>query len=96
MGLAIFGGGRGHHGGRREAPRVFALYKHGLREMEKLIQPSSIGGAGRAARRSRRRGAYLAWIAFMLFRVLDCRGWLALAFTGLDFEDRTGSYPRPR
>jgi len=86
MGLAIFGGGVATTAGGVKLLRVFALYKHGLREMEKLIQPSSIGGAGRAARRFRRQGAYLAWIAFMLFAFSIAVVWLALAFTGLDFE----------
>jgi len=86
MGLAIFGGGVATTAGGVKLLRVFALYKHGLREIEKLIQPSSIGGAGRAARRFRRQGAYLAWIAFMLFAFSIAVVWLALAFTGLDFE----------
>ena len=86
MGLAIFGGGVATTAGGVKLLRVFALYTHGLREMEKLIQPSSIGGAGPSARRFRRQGAYLAWIAFMLFALSIAAVWLALAFTGLDFE----------
>ena len=87
MGLAIFGGGVATTAGGVKLLRVFALYKHGLREMEKLVQPSSIGGAGQAARRIRRRGAYLAWIAFMLFALSIATVWIALAFTGIGFED---------
>ena len=86
MGLAIFGGGVATTAGGVKLLRVYALYKHGTREMEKLVQPSSIGGAGRAARRFRRQGAYLAWIAFMLFALSIATVWLALTFTGLDFE----------
>lgn len=86
MGLAIFGGGVATTAGGVKLLRVYALYKHGTREMEKLVQPSSIGGAGRAARRFRRKGAYLAWIAFMLFALSIATVWLALTFTGLDFE----------
>lgn len=86
MGLAIFGGGVATTAGGVKLLRVFALYKHGLREMEKLIQPSSIGGAGPAARRLRRQGAYLAWIAFMLFALSIAAVWLALGLTGIEFE----------
>ncbi|MEL7459526.1 MAG: potassium transporter TrkG [Pseudomonadota bacterium] len=87
MGLAIFGGGVATTAGGVKLLRVFALYKHGLREMEKLVQPSSIGGAGQAARRIRREGAYLAWIAFMLFALSIAAVWLALAVAGVPFED---------
>src|SRR6056297_119429 len=45
MGLAIFGGGVATTAGGVKLLRVYALYKHGTREMEKLVQPSSIGGA---------------------------------------------------
>ena len=67
MGLAVFGGGVATTAGGVKLLRVYALYKHGLREMEKLVQPSSVGGAGQAARRFRRQGAFVAWIFFMLF-----------------------------
>ncbi len=87
MGLAIFGGGVATTAGGVKLLRVFALYKHGLREMEKLVQPSSIGGAGQAARRIRREGAYLAWIAFMLFAISIAVIWVALAVAGVEFED---------
>jgi trk system potassium uptake protein TrkH len=73
---------RGDHGGGAEAPRVYALYKHGVREMGKLIYPSSVGGAGRLGRRIRREGAYIAWIFFMLFILTLAAVMLALAATG--------------
>ena len=43
--------------------RIFALYKHGVREMEKLVQPSSVGGAGAyvTAWRAPRRCTVVAW-----------------------------------
>lgn len=87
MGLAIFGGGVATTAGGVKLLRVFSLYKHGLREMEKLVQPSSIGGAGQVARRIRREGAYLAWIAFMLFALSIAGVWMALAVAGVPFED---------
>jgi trk system potassium uptake protein TrkH len=67
--------------------RVYALYKHGVREMAKLIYPHSVGGAGRLGRRIRREGAYIAWIFFMLFILSLAAVMLALAATGLGFEE---------
>jgi trk system potassium uptake protein TrkH len=66
--------------------RVYALYKHGTREMEKLIHPHSVAGAGFLGRRIRREGAYIAWIFFMLFLMSLAAVMLALAAAGLDFE----------
>jgi len=87
MGLAVFGGGVATTAGGVKLFRVFALYKHGLREMEKLVQPSSIGGAGPVARRIRRQGAYSAWVFFMLFALSIAATMLAFSLTGLDFEE---------
>ncbi|MEM0947653.1 MAG: potassium transporter TrkG [Pseudomonadota bacterium] len=86
MGLAVFGGGVATTAGGVKLLRVFALYKHGLREMEKLVHPNSVGGSGEVARQIRRQGAYMAWIFFMLFALSITVVMLAFAFTGLDFE----------
>ena len=67
--------------------RVFALYQHSAREMERLVYPSSIGGSGEAARQLRRRGAYVAWIFFMLFALSMAAVASAFALTGVPFED---------
>ncbi|MDD9978814.1 MAG: TrkH family potassium uptake protein, partial [Boseongicola sp.] len=67
--------------------RVDALYKHGLREMERLVQPSSIGGAGQRARRFRRQGAYVAWIFFMLFATSIAAITVLRALAGLSFDE---------
>jgi trk system potassium uptake protein TrkH len=66
--------------------RVYALYKHGLREVEKLIHPHSVAGAGRLGRRIRREGAYIAWVFFMLLTLSMALFMCLLAATGLDFE----------
>ena len=87
MGLAVFGGGVATTAGGVKLLRVHALYKHGIREMEKLVHPSSIGGSGQAARQIRRQGAYLAWIFFMLFALSIAVVMLAFAATGAAFED---------
>jgi trk system potassium uptake protein TrkH len=87
LGLAVFGGGVATTAGGVKLLRVYALYKHGLREMEKLVQPSSIGGAGQAARRLRRQGAYVAWVFFMLFAMSIAVVTLGLTLVaGVDFE----------
>ncbi len=67
--------------------RVYALYKHGVREMDKLVHPSSVGGAGVFARHIRRRGAYVAWIFFMMFALSIALIMTLLSLTGLHFED---------
>ncbi len=67
LGLAVFGGGVATTAGGVKLLRVYVLYQHSVREMEKLVQPSSIGGSGREARRFRQQGAFAAWVFFMLF-----------------------------
>lgn len=86
MGLAVFGGGVATTAGGVKLLRVYALYKHGMREMEKLVHPSSVGGAGQVARQIRREGAYVAWIFFMLFAMSIAVVMLAFAATGISFE----------
>ncbi|MGR3661999.1 MAG: TrkH family potassium uptake protein [Paracoccaceae bacterium] len=86
MGLALTGGGVATTAGGVKLLRVYALYKHGLREMDRLVHPSSVGGAGSAARRLRREGAYAAWVFFMLFALSLAATVIAFTLTGLDFE----------
>ncbi|WP_241250493.1 potassium transporter TrkG [Paragemmobacter kunshanensis] len=85
-GLAIFGGGIATTAGGVKLLRVYALFRHGERELERLIHPNSVGGAGTSARRLRREGAYLAWIFFMLFALSIAVLVAALALAGIDFE----------
>ena len=66
--------------------RPYALYRHGAREVERLVMPSSVGGAGARVRRLRREGAYIAWIFFMLFAMSIAAVMLALSLAGTDFE----------
>ena len=87
MGLALLGGGVATTAGGVKLLRVHALYQHGLREMEKLVHPNSIGGAGQSARRMRRQGAYVAWIFFMLFAISIAAGTTAFAAAGVRFDD---------
>jgi trk system potassium uptake protein TrkH len=89
LGLAVFGGGVGTTAGGVKLLRVYALYIHGQREIDRLIHPSSIGGAGPVARQLRRQGAPLAWIFFMLFAFSIAMVMAAFSLTGLDFEAAT-------
>jgi trk system potassium uptake protein TrkH len=86
VGLAVFGGGVATTAGGVKLLRIYALYKHGVREMEKLIHPSSVGGAGAFARRIRRQGAQIAFVFFMLFALSVALVMTALGAAGLDFE----------
>ena len=88
-GLAVMGGGVATTAGGVKLLRVYALYRHGDREIERLVHPSSIGGSGSQARRLRRQGAQMAWIFFMLFALSIAVTMLALALTGLNFEEST-------
>ncbi|MFV0335514.1 MAG: potassium transporter TrkG [Tropicimonas sp.] len=87
LGLALVGGGVATTAGGVKLLRVFALYQHSAREMERLVYPSSVGGSGQAARALRRRGAYVAWIFFMLFALSMAAVASAFALTGIPFED---------
>jgi trk system potassium uptake protein TrkH len=86
LGLALIGGGVATTAGGVKLLRVFALYKLGQRELERLVHPNSVGGDGPAARRLRGEGAYVAWIFFMLFAISIALVMAALTLTGLAFE----------
>lgn len=83
MGLALFGGGVATTAGGVKLLRIYVLYSHGLREMEKLVHPNSIGGEKVGFRR---QAAFVAWIFFMLFALSIALTTVGFAATGLDFE----------
>ncbi|MEM9318187.1 MAG: potassium transporter TrkG [Pseudomonadota bacterium] len=87
IGLCLMGGGVATTAGGIKLLRVYALYRHGQREIEKLIHPHSVAGAGRSGRKMRREGAYIAWIFFMLFVLSLAAIMVLLAATGLGFEE---------
>jgi len=78
LGLAMIGGGVATTAGGVKLLRVWALYLNGLREIERLVHPSSVGRAHGMSRRIRRQGAFIAWIFFMMFA-------LSLAFFTMVF-----------
>lgn len=87
VGLALIGGGVATTSGGVKLLRVYALFRHGEREMERLLHPSSVGGGGRSARRIRREGAYISWIFFMLFATSIAAVMTLLSLTGVSFEE---------
>lgn len=87
VGMALIGGGVATTAGGVKLLRVYALFRHGEREVDRLVHPSSIGGGGREARRIRRKGAYISWIFFMLFAVSIAGVMVLLSLTGVQFED---------
>ena len=86
LGLAMVGGGVATTAGGVKLLRVYALIRQGEREVERLVHPSSVGGAGAEARRLRRQGARVAWIFFLLFAMAIGLVTALLTLTGLGFE----------
>lgn len=86
MGVSVIGGGVATTAGGVKLLRVFALYLNGLREMEKLVHPSSVSGSSSRSRWIRRKGAVIAWVFFMLFAMSLGAVSILLAALGLDFE----------
>tara|TARA_R110002094_G_scaffold211002_2_gene181402 strand:- start:161 stop:1696 length:1536 start_codon:yes stop_codon:yes gene_type:complete len=87
MGLALIGGGVATTAGGVKLLRVFALYQNGVREMERLVYPHSVSGAGAAGRRLQSNGAFIAWVFFMLFALSLAGVSLLLTLTGASFEE---------
>ncbi len=86
LGLAIVGGGVATTAGGVKLLRVYALFRHGERELELLVHPNSVGGRGEGARRLRQQGAITAWIFFMLFAITIAAVMMALSLAGVSFE----------
>jgi trk system potassium uptake protein TrkH len=87
MGLCLIGGGVATTAGGVKLLRVFALYRNGRREMERLVHPSSVSGADPMAKRLQKNGAFIAWIFFMLFAISLTVVTILLAASGASFED---------
>lgn len=86
LGLAVIGGGVATTAGGVKLLRVFALYLNGVREMERLVYPSSVPG-DTAGLRIQRDGAFIAWIFFMLFALSIAVISVLLAALGSSFEN---------
>ena len=86
LGLSLIGGGVATTAGGVKLLRVFVLYLNGMREIEKLVHPSSVGRASAFTRRVRRSGAFIAWIFFMLFALSYTLVTMALTAVHVSFE----------
>jgi trk system potassium uptake protein TrkH len=80
------GGGVATTAGGVKLLRVYALFRHGERELERIVHPRSVGGQGSAARRLRGEGAVVAWVFFMLFACSIAVVTAALTLAGTAFE----------
>ncbi len=85
-GLAMFGGGIATTAGGVKLLRVYALALQGQRELERLVHPRSVGGAGDRMRQLRGEGAYVAWIFFVLFACAIAVSIALLTLVGVAFE----------
>ncbi|MTI01696.1 TrkH family potassium uptake protein [Roseibium sp. RKSG952] len=86
MGLALIGGGVATTAGGVKLLRVYALYLNGAREIDRLIYPSSVSGAGGGNRRIQSDGAFIAWIFLMMFAITLGLFDVLLAAMGVGFE----------
>ncbi|MDJ0823798.1 MAG: TrkH family potassium uptake protein, partial [Paracoccaceae bacterium] len=53
---------------------------------EKLVHPSSVGRSNLVSRRTRREGAFIAWVFFMMFAITLAVLTTALGLFGITFE----------
>lgn len=86
LGVAVMGGGIATTAGGIKLLRLYALYLHGLRELDVLIHPSSIGRRGRGEGMVAEGGARVAFVFLMLFLIALALVMIALSATGLGFE----------
>ena len=87
LGLAVVGGGVATTAGGVKLLRVWALYLSGLREMARLVHPSAVNPPGDRTGRIQGNGAFLAWVAFMLFALSLAAICLGFAAMDVHFED---------
>ena len=85
-GLALIGGGVATTAGGIGLLRVYALYRHGRHEMDKLMHPSLVGGEAPRKRRIRAEGSYAAWLALMMLIAVFAAVIAALSMAGLNLE----------
>lgn len=86
LGVAVMGGGIATTAGGVKLLRIYALYRHGVRELDRLVHPNSLGSHGEGDRLISPRGTRIAFLFLMLFLVSLALLMIALSVTGLDFE----------
>lgn len=87
VGLAMVGGGIATTAGGLKLLRVYALFRQGEAELERIIHPHGIAGGGASERRLRGEGAYAAWIFFMLYALTLALAIGLLTLAGTRFAD---------
>ncbi|MEM8957650.1 MAG: potassium transporter TrkG [Pseudomonadota bacterium] len=87
MGLALVGGGVATTAGGVKLLRVYILYKHGSREMARLVHPSSVASIGGGSRTILPQNAVIAWVYFMTFGLTIGAVMMALTALGIGFEE---------
>ena len=85
LGVATMGGGIATTAGGIKLLRLYALYRHGLRELDRLIHPNAIGRRGRGDQFLSAQGSRIAFIFLMLFLIAAAIVMYALTLTGLGF-----------
>ena len=86
LALALVGGGVATTAGGVKLVRVYAVFRHGQRELERLIDPSSVGGRGDEARRLRSDGAQVAFVFFILFAIVIGAVTASLTLLSVEIE----------
>jgi trk system potassium uptake protein len=86
LGVAVMGGGIATTAGGVKLLRIYALYRHGLREMALLVHPSSLGRHGEGDQLISERGPQIAFVFLMLFLSALALMMLLFSATGLDFD----------
>ena len=86
LGIVLIGGGVATTAGGVKLLRVYALYANAVREMDRLVHPSSVGQTRSVYQSELRSRAFIAWIFFMLFVISLALITLTLAGTGMSFE----------
>jgi trk system potassium uptake protein len=87
LGVAVMGGGIATTAGGVKLLRLYALYRHGLREMDVLVHPSSVWAHGQGENLITARGARVAFVFLMLFLISIATVMILLTATGLAFEN---------
>ena len=86
LGLGLIGGGIATTAGGVKLLRFYILYLNALREVGRLVHPSSVGKTKSQNQYDLGQGAFAAWIFFMLFGLSLAGITLLLAASGLSFE----------